>query len=264
MWFKQLMAAATDWRTLIILGAGLVAAAVLSNPFPAIIGLGIYLWAVQRLASSPQLKQAAERIRVANQLQQRYTAMQQLYRQMAQGGFAGMPPTLERPWANRAQDVTGAATAIYNEWLQRPEVQAEKTDLVDQGLQLATLYLKILRAYQAIYSGRRPFDAAAVRERLARNKARLQETQDLQARQTLMQAIDLDERVLDQVSDDDTEQERYLARLAAIEATMDLLRREIYDPASGAEGLKLHEMLLEAEAMDQALEEVQTRTRVRA
>jgi hypothetical protein len=264
VWFKQLMAAATDWRTLVILGAGIVAAAVLSNPFPAIIGLGIYLWAVQRLAGSPQLREAAERSRQLNQLSQRFGAMQRLYRELDDQVLRRLLPAAYRTWQSRCMEVQNAATAIYQEWLAHPEEQAEKQAFLNEGLQLATLYMRILRAYHSIYHGQRPLDIQAVQERLARNQQRLEATMDLEARQALQEAIDMDQRVLGRQNDEEAEKERYLAKLAAIESTMDLLRRQVFDPASGGEGERLHEMLLEAEAMDQALTEVQHRTRVRA
>lgn len=265
MWFRQLLAAATDWRTLAVLGAGLVAAAVLDNPFPAVIGAGVYLWAVQKLAASPGFQQAAERLKTARQMEQRYREMENGAREVGHPAvMAGLPPTLDRPWLARVQDVAGAARSIYHEWLQHPAEQAEKAALVEEALRLAGLYMRILRAMHAIYGGPRPTDLNGVRERLARNKWRLEETKDLEARKALLQAIDMDERVLKQAEDEEIDKERYLAKLAAVESTMDLLRRQMFDPTPGDGGQKLHDMLIEAEAMDQAMTEVQHRARVRA
>jgi hypothetical protein len=264
VWVKQLLAAATDWRTLIILGAGIVAAAVLSNPFPAIIGLGIYLWAVQKFASSPRLREAAERSRQLTQLSQRFQELQRLYRELDDQVLRRLNPSAYRTWQGRCLEVQNAATAIYHEWLNNPESQLEKQAFVDEGLQLATLFMRILRAYHVIYHARQGTDIRAVQDRMLRNQQRLEATRDLEARRALMEAIDMDQRVLDHQGEEEAEKERYLAKLAAIESTMDLLRRQVFDPATGTEGQKLHEMLLEAEAMDQALTEVQHRTRVRA
>ena len=264
MWVKQLLAAATDWRTLIVLGAGVVAAAVLSNPFPALIGFGIYLWAVQRLASSPAFAEAAERLRVAREMEAKYREMEARVRELSPQLLNALPPTLDRPWPARVQEVANAARSVYHEWLRQPGEQADKAPLVGEAMQLASLYARILRAFQAIYGGGRPIDLKAVQERLARNKWRLDSTQDLEARKSLLQAIEMDERVLQQEADEEVDKERYLAKLAAIESTMDVLRRQVFDPTAGEGGIQLHEMLLEAEAMDQAMAEVQHRTRVRA
>jgi hypothetical protein len=261
--FKQLMAAATDWRTLIILGAGIVAAAVLSNPFPALIALGIYLWAVQRLAASPGFKQAAERLRSVTELDQRYREMERVTQEV----MAQLPRTgagHDRSWYTRASDVQRSARSIYHEWLSNRKEHEDQTDRVDQAMQLATLYMRNLKAYQALFTGHKPISMDDVKNRLARNKVRLEQTMDLEARTTLMEAIEMDQRVLDQEGAQAAERERYEAKLAAVESTMDLLQRQIYDPGYTPEGSGLHDMLREAVAMDEALQEVQHRTRVRA
>jgi hypothetical protein len=261
--FKQLMAAATDWRTLIILGAGIVAAAVLSNPFPALIALGIYLWAVQRLASSPRFREAAERVKTLAALEARYKEMEKA----AQEVIGLLPRTgsgHDRSWYSRANDVLRAARSIYSEWLSHRKEHEEQTERVDEAMQLATLYMRNLRAYQALFSGHKPVSLDDVKNRMARNKVRLEQTMDLEARTTLMEAIEMDQRVLDQEGAQETERERYEAKLAAVESTMDLLQRQIYDPGYTPEGSGLQDMLREASAMDEAMQEVQHRTRVRA
>lgn len=260
---KKLLAAATDWRTLIWLGAGLVAAAVLTNPFPALIGLGIYLWAVQKLAHSPALAQAAERAQTAEGLAERYRQLQATIGEVADRLPRTPGPGEDRSSYHRAADVVTAARTVYNEWLAHPEQHADKAPRVDEALQLADLYLRILRAYYMVYTGQRAQDLAAVKERIARNQRRLEASMDLEARRTLAEAIEMDERVLAQATDEEAERERYQAKLAAIESTMDLLRRQIFDPEHGANASRLRDMLLEAEAVDQALGEVEHRTRVR-
>jgi hypothetical protein len=262
--FKQFLAAASDWRTLLVLGAGIVAAAVLSNPFPAVVGFGLYLWAAQRLASSPRFQQAADQVRTARGLEQHYREMEARARELDPRLLASLPATLDRPWQARVQDVAGAARSVYQEWRKHPEEQAAKAAFVEDALQLAALYMRMLRAFHAIDSGQALSDLKAVKERLARNKWRLEATQDLEARKTLLQAIEMDERVLQQETDELADRERYMAKLAAIESTMDLLRRQVFDPTPGEEGQRVHELLVEAAAMDQAMEEVQQRTRVKA
>lgn len=266
MGFKRIMAAASDWRTLILLGAGVVAAAVLSNPFPAVIGLGLYLWAVQKLAQSPQLQQAAEQALVAEGLAQRYRELQQTIHEVGPR-LPTVPAKGEsRSWALHAQSVTGAAISIYQEWLAKPDPDPEKARWVEEGLRLAHHYLRILRAYLELFV--RPassLDVRAVAERVRRNQARLEQTTDMAARSMLIQAIEMDERVLKQEGNEEAEAERYLAKLAAIESTLDMLRRRMYEPDAGQEsGSRVRDLLLEAEAMDEALEEVQLRVRVRS
>lgn len=257
MLFKQIMAAATDWRTLIILGAGVVAAAVLSNPFPALIGLGIYLWAVQRLASSGRYREAAERLEVMAGLDAKYKAMesdvQELIVVLPKGGG---------DWNRRAGEVQRCARSIYHEWLAHAAERRDQAPVVGEALHLAGLYMRVLKAHLTLNARREKASTADVRNRLARNQARLEQTQDLEARRTLLEAIELDERVLAREEEQEADRERFEAKLAAIESTMELYQRNVYDPGATPEGSRLHDMLLEAEAMDQALEEVHQRTRV--
>ncbi|MFZ5816748.1 MAG: hypothetical protein ACOY93_15865 [Bacillota bacterium] len=266
MAIKRILAAASDWRTLIWLGAGIVAAAALSNPFPAVIGLGLYLWAVQKLAQSPALQQAAERALIAEGLAKRYQELQETIREVS-----GRLPTVSRrgetrSWAFRAQEVVNAAVSLYREWLRKPNNDPERARWVEEALRLAHHYLRIVRAYHEIYvKGGPNADLQVVVERLRRNKARLREITDMEARSLLLRAIEMDERVLAREEDEEAAAERYLAKLAAIESTLDMLRRRMFEPdATNEEGNRVHDLLLEAEAMDQALEEVQHRARVRA
>lgn len=273
---RLLLAAATDWRTLIILGIGVAAAAALSNPFPVVIGLGVYLWAAQRLAHSPAFQAAAAKLRQSEALAARYKEMNETARAVLQmlsanrSWFIRVVETLTqgrvtaRSWYDRATDVATAARQIYQEWLARPQEHAGKTPLVEQALQMATLYMRIIRGYHAISMGRAPLNLQEVEQRLARNQRRLRETIDQDARRDLMRAIEMDQRVLEQAAEEEAERERHQAKLAAIESTMDGLRRQIFSPESTGDAERLQEMLMEAEAMDQALDEVRHRTRVRA
>jgi len=258
MGIKRLMAAASDWRTLAVLGGAIALSAVLSNPFPAIIGLGVYLWLVQRLASSPQFEQVAEQIATAKRIGERYQTMEQIVKELGRE----LPPAMVKGWEARVREVLNAARSLYKEWQAHPAEQGNKASVVDEALQLATHYLRILRAYYKLYVAPRPTDLTSVRERLARNQQRLAATTDLDARRTLSEAIEMDQRVLQQEQNQEVERERYLAKLANIESTMDLLRRQVFDPTVTEEGQKLHNLLLEAEAMDQALQEVQRTARI--
>ncbi|HYF95674.1 MAG TPA: hypothetical protein VD969_25955 [Symbiobacteriaceae bacterium] len=258
MLFRQLMSAATDVRTLLILGAGVIAAAVLSNPFPALIGLGVYLWAVQRLASSGRYQQAAEHLETIKGLDERYKAMEAAVRELAEV----LPRTKSEP-NRRAGDVQRCARSIYHEWLSHAAERKDQAPVVGEALHLAALYMRILKAYLTLHARRDHSSSADVENRLARNQARLEQTTDMEARRTLLEAIELDQRVLEREAEQEAERERFEAKLAAIESTMELYQRNIYDPGATPEGSRLHEMLLEAEAMDQALDEVHQRTRVR-
>lgn len=263
MGFKRIAAAASDWRSLTLLGAGIIAAVVLSNPFPAVIGLGLYLWVVQKLAQSPHLQQAAELAEINESLAERYRELQATFQEVA----PRLTAISARSWAMNAQSVTHAAMAVYQEWLAKPENDPERARWVDEALRLGHHYLRILRAYQELYM--KPAaaiqDTQGVVERLRRNQARLEQTTDMEARSLLIQAIQLDERVLQQEADEAAEAERYLAKLTAIESTLDMLRRRVYQPDAGDDSRgRVHELLLEAAAMDEALEEVQHRARVRA
>jgi len=258
--FKRMLAAASDWRTLAVLGAGIAISAVVSNPFPGIIGLGAYLWLAQRLASSPQFEQAAEKIRIARQLAERHQEMERTVKELSRE----LPATMLRGWEARIREVLNAARLLYKEWQTRPEEHADKTAVIEEALQLATHYLRILRAYYTLYVAPKPPDVRVVRERIARNQQRLAATTDMEARRTLNGAIEMDQQVLQQGISQEVERERYLAKLANIESTMDLLRRQVFDPTKTGEGQRLHDVLLEAVAMDQALQEVQQRTRVKA
>lgn len=265
MSIKRILAAASDWRSLVFLGAGIIAAAVLSNPFPAVIGLGVYLWVVQKVAQSPQLQQAAERALIAEGLAERYKELLQTMREVS----ARLPNLARgeaaRSWAYRAQEVVNAAVSVYREWLAKPDNDPEKARWVEEALRLAHHYLRILRAYHEIYvKGGPNADLKAVEERLRRNQERLRETTDMEARSLLLQAVEMDERVLAREVDEEAEAERYLAKLAAVESTLDMLRRRMFQPdATNDEGQRVHDLLVEAEAMDEALVEVQHRARVR-
>ncbi|HYF76374.1 MAG TPA: hypothetical protein VD973_04550 [Symbiobacteriaceae bacterium] len=259
MRFKQFMAAATDWRTLVILGAGVVAAAVLSNPFPAVIALGIYLWAAQRLSASGQYQAAAEQLQVKAGLEAKYKAMQDAVAELCK-----VLPQKPGEWNRRSAQVQHLARSIYHEWLSHAAERQDQVPAVGEALHLAGLYMKILRAHLALNSRPNLTTPADVRNRLARNQMRLEQTQDLEARRTLLEAIELDQRVLEREADEEVERERFEAKLAAIESTMEMYQRNILDPGATPEGSRLHEMLLEAEAMDQAMDEVQQRSRARA
>jgi|GEM_PF-3786164 len=262
---RRFLAAASDWRSLVWLGAGVVAAAALSNPFLAVIGLGISLWVAQRIAASPAMEQVAERSRVGEELADRYRALQETERQILPRLSTQVRRGEQRSWYARASDVMISARSIYQQWLAQPAPDLERAEWVGEALQLSHLYLKLLEAYGALFSVTRPqTDRRAVQDRLARNQERLEQTTDLEARRLLIQAMELDQRTLAEEEDVEAEKERYLAKLAAIESTVDMLRRRIYEPDSGEEASQVHEMLLEAQAMDDALEEVQQRARVRA
>lgn len=264
MGLKRILAAATDWRTLLLLGAGLVAAAALSNPFPALIGLGVYLWAVQRLAASPQLARAAEQAQLAERLAERYRELQQTMREVS-GRLPTAPMRGEsRSAAYRAQLVVNAAISVYKEWLAKPDPLPDRAGWVEEAIRLAHHYLRILHAYHELYlKGGATAEIRMVQERLRRNRERLKQTTDMEARRLLIQAIELDERVASQEVNHEAEAQRYMAKLAAIEASLDALRRRLHEPDAAAEGSRIHDLLLEAAAMDEALEEVQHRARVR-
>lgn len=259
MLFRQLMAAATDWRTLLILGAGLIAAAVLSNPFPALIGFGFYVWAVQKLASSGRYQQAAERLEVMAGLEARYKALDAAIQELV-----AVLPRQANEFNRRAGEVQRCARAIYHEWLSHKDERQDQAPVVGEALHLAALYMRIMKAFITLHLRREHAASQDVARRLNRNKVKLEQTQDLEARRTLLEAIELDQRVLDREAELAAERERFEAKLSAIESTMELYQRNIYDPGATPEGSKLHDMLLEAEAMDQALEEVHQRTRVRS
>ncbi len=270
------MAAATDWRTLVWLGVGAAAAAASSNPFPLLIGAGVYFWAVQRLANSQPFQEAAEKAAKAAALAAKYKELADISREVLQmlsinrSWFVRIVESLTaeriqtRSWYDRATDVVTAARQIYQEWLARPKEHWDKTPQVEQALQMAQLYLRIIRGYHAVTTTKSPVNLREVEERLARNQRRLRETGDQEARRDLMRAIEMDQRVLEQEGDQEAERERYHAKLAAIESTMDALRRQIFSPEATGDAERLQEMLLEASAMDQALDEVRQRTRVRA
>lgn len=262
---RTLLAAATDWRSLVFLGAGVVAAAALSNPFPAVIGLGIYLWVVQKLAQSPEFQRAGELARTHRRLEELLHGVYDSSRDMTQKAtglfrfFSRIPPVFQR-----VPDVVNAAQSIHRAWLSRPEQERlDSAKMVEEALQLALHYMRILRAYKALYVDQKPIDLKAVGERLRRNQERLRQTQDLETRRTLMQAIEMDQQVMEQAEGDEAERERYQAKLAAIESALELLQRRMFQADAEGPGNRVHEMLLEAAAMDEALEEVQRRTRVR-
>lgn len=272
---RLLLSAATDWRTLVWLLLGVAAAAALSNPFPVVIGLGLYVWAVQRLVSSPRFQEAAERVRVAKAMAARWQQVEQSAASLlpalarskswviqAVEAITQIKLTPTRTWHERAKDVVGDARQIYQEWLAHPKEQAARTPMVEQGLQMAYLYLRILRAFYAIHNDPRP-DLRDVRERLERNRQRLQQLRDMEARRDLTTAIEMDERVLRQAESEAVEMERYLAKMAAIESSLEALRRQILDPEGEGAEERLKDLLVEAEAMDHALEEVRQRSRRR-
>ncbi|MGE5673799.1 MAG: hypothetical protein ACM3XM_07920 [Mycobacterium leprae] len=258
------LAAALEWRTLLWLGAGLLASVVLANPFPAVIGFGIYLWAAKTLAGSKRFQEAAEAVRMAEAMAKRYTALEGTARSITPRLPNIVPAGQHRSWAARVADVLTATRGIYQEWLSQPQEQADHQAAVEQAIQLADLYLRIVRAYLTVYTGRKPVDMQNVAERMERNQRKLAETSDQEARRLLDEAIAMDEKVLAQQEHEEADRERYLAKLAAIESAMDLLRRQIFDPEATPDGNNLQDILLEAQATDEALREVEARVRVRS
>lgn len=258
------MAAATDWRTLIWFGAGVAAAAALSNPFPALIGLAAYLWALQRLLASPAFVAAGEKARTASRLADRYRLLKETVAEVNQGFSKAATVGGDRSWLSRADAVIAGAREIYEEWLAHPDDHAQRTPLVEQAVQMAYLYLRILRSYHAVYAGPNPIDPDGIRARLERNRHRLAQVTDMEARRDLSEAIEMDEWALRQAAEENAERERYQAQMTAIESAMEMLRRQAFSPDAGGEGEGLHDLLVEAEAMENALAEVQQRARVRA
>lgn len=261
---KRILAAATDWKALLCLGVGSVAAIYFWNPFPVVIGLGFYLWAVQRIAQSPQLQRQAELAVIAEGLAERYQELQKTAMTVnpilpgitvGQGG---------RSWAVRAHNVNKSAVDVYQQWLQQRDNDPERARLVQEGLRLAVHYYRLLRALADRLQARgASADVKVVSARLERNQKQLEEAQDLEVRRTLLQAIELDTVVLRQAEEERAEVERHLARLTAIESTLEALRQRIFEPELVEDNSRLHELLLEAAAADEAISEVQVRSQVR-
>jgi len=272
------LAAAFDWRTLSWLGAGILASAVLSNPFPMLVGLGLYIWAIQRLVGTPAFLEAAERARVAQELSNRYRNLQAASAQVTAvlakdrhwlsvvvetvtNGRIQLDP--RQTWYDRSVAVSSIAREIYQEWLRHPTELQHKTPVVDQALQLAYHYLRVLHIYHGLERGNRVKTLEDARRRLARNEARLAQSTDPGVRAQLNRAADMDRKVLSQAAEKELERDRYLAKMAAIESTLEVLKRQVLDPASDGAVERVQELLQEAEAMDEAMQEVQRRTRVR-
>lgn len=261
---RLFLAAASDWRSLIWLAAGIVASFVLNNPFPAIVGLGLFLFVAQRLAHSPAFLEADQKIKTAQALAERYKELHSIAREVTGRLSRSVPVDQGRSWFARASDVATAAREIYQEWQARPKEHAGQTEMVEEALKMAVLYFRLLNSYHALYSYKKATNLREVQDRLMRNQRRLAQITDLEARRDLQQAIDLDQKVLEQATRDDVERERFQAKLAAIESSMEMLRREIFTPNQPDDvSQRLHDMLLEAAAMDEALTEVQQQTRVR-
>jgi len=275
---RLVLAAAFDWRTLPWLGAGIVVAAALTNPFPVVVGLGVYLWAIQRLVGTPDFLEAAERQRVAKELASRYRSLQTATTRLTEvlskdrHWLSVVVDTVTKgriqldqrhSWYDRSLGVSNTANEIYHEWLRHPVQLQHKAAIVDQALQLAYHYLRVLHIYHALERGNRAKTLEDARRRLARNEARYAQSKDPSVRAQLSRAVEMDRRVLSQTADHELERDRYLAKMAAIESTLIVLKRQILDPAADGAVERAQELLQEAEAMDEALQEVQRRTRIK-
>lgn len=236
------LAAAFDWRTLLWLGAGIVVSAVLSNPFPMLVGLGIYLWAIQRLVGTPAFLEAAQRARIAQELSNRYRSLQAASSQVTEmlakdrSWLSVVVDTVtqgrvqldaRQTWYDRSVAVSSIAREIYQEWLRHPTELQHKTPAVDQALQLAYHYLRVLHIYHGLERGSRGKTLDDARRRLGRNEARLAQSTDQAARAQLSRAAEMDRKVLSQAAENELERDRYLAKMAAIESALQVLRKSV-------------------------------------
>lgn len=248
---KVLLHALTDWRPLGLLAPFLVAAAGLGNPFLALLGLGVYGMAAQRLAGSARFQGAlaagAARVQTAREME----------------ALAAAARAVPGPGPQR---VLAAARSLYDAFSRAPEADTPRALLVAQGLKLAALYVRIAAAQQVLKAAPRPgpADMQGLARRILDNLKKLDTLSDAAARQTLARAVALDKQTLARLGETGDAAEQAEAELLALESALAAVRRRFFSPDEAVGGESVDAVITEAEALDAALEEVRARTRARA
>jgi hypothetical protein len=126
--------------------------------------------------------------------------------------------------------------------------------MVEQALNLVAAYMRLMERFE---TRRRELDMAGVNEikaRLERNYKKLGELSDYDAVLELNKAIEMDERVLEGIRDEKSENERIGSRLDYIESTVDMFKQRIItDENTQGVMTDIESAVNEAEALETVL-----------
>jgi uncharacterized protein YacL (UPF0231 family) len=271
---KHVVAAATDRRTVPWLLLGAIPAAIAFSPVAALIGvgapiavaglgllagLGAHAFATKRLLSSTAFQHEMERNEMGAELYAQLGKIERLAKTMDPRLKSILPFGEKRSLWVRKEQMKERARAVYREWKGRPEQYYEHFRNTQLALQLAEMHLRLLHSYQAIWVKNGPVDLGRFLKDVLREVPRVagpRATQPIQMVGNLL-GIDLGpERP-------DREKEAYLETLSDLEAEVDRLHRRFFTLERAPEGERVRDLLVEARAWEEALQEVNRRQRVR-
>lgn len=271
---KHLVAAATDRRTLPWLLLGAIPAAIALSPVVRILGLGAPLAiaglavitglgahaiATRRLLGSTVFQHEMERNEMGAELYAQLGRIEHLARRMDPRLKSILPFGEKRSLWVRKEQMKERARAVYREWKGRPEQYYEHFRNTQLALQLSEMHLRLLSNYQAIWVKNGPLDLGGFLKELLREVPRVAGPRAAQPVQMVGSFLGLDlgpERP-------DREKEAYLETLTDLEAEVDRLHRRFFHLDRAPEGERVRDLLVEARAWDEALQEVSRRSRVR-
>lgn len=271
---KHLVAAATDRRTLPWLLLGAIPAAIAFSPVLPILGLGApivvaglalipgigaHAIATKRLLGSTKFQHEMERNEMGAELYAQMGKIERLSQTMDPRLKSILPFGEKRSLWVRKEQMKERARAVYREWKGRPEQYYEHFRNAQLGLQLAEMHLRLLSNYQAIFVTNGPMDLGRFLKDVLREVPRVAGPRATQPIQMVGNFLGLDlgpERP-------DREKEAYLETLSDLESEVDRLHRRFFHLERAPEGERVRDLLVEARAWDEALQEVNRRSRVR-
>lgn len=271
---KHLVAAATDRRTLPWLLLGAIPAAIALSPVAPILGLGVpfaiaglallpglgaHALATKRLLGTTEFQHEMERYEMGAELFAHLGRIERLAQTMDPRLKSILPFGEKRSLWVRKEQMKERARAVYREWKGRPAQYFEHFRNTQLALQLAEMHLRLLSNYQAIWIGNAPLDLGRFLKDVLREVPRVAGPGATQPIRMVGSFLGLDlgpERP-------DREKEAYLETLSDIEAEVDRLHRRFFHLERAPEGERVRELLVEAHAWEDALQEVNRRSRVR-
>lgn len=271
---KHLVAAATDRRTLPWLLIGAIPAAIALTPVVPILGLGAPLavaglallpglgahaFATKRLLGSTKFQHEMERNEMGAELFAHLGRIERLSLKMDPRLKSILPFGEKRSLWVRKEQMKERARAVYREWKGRPEQYYERFRDTQLSLQLAEMHLRLLSNYQAIWVKNGPLDLGRFLKDVLREVPRVAGPRATEPIQMVGNFLGLDlgpERP-------DREKEAYLETLSDLEAEVDRLHRRFFHLERAPEGERVRDLLVEARAWEEALQEVNRRSRVR-
>jgi hypothetical protein len=230
--------------------ATVAATVYLQNPILLLLGAGVYLAIVNRIAQSPSY-QAAMRLAAATD------EIRQL--------IAGIHRLAAGARSVSIRRIDDEADRLATQYLSQPTIGTPQHLLAVQALKVVEMYLKISWAQANLADGlkKAESDGNELARRIAVTKQRLQTMRDPDMRHDIERTLHLDQQTLERIEERLTDRDKILYKLQALESAFNSACEQFYSPETivGADGIE--DTLVEAEALYGALEEVQHPHRLR-